>query len=82
MADCSALEKHQRVKAFGGSNPSPTAKNARMVELAVTSDLGSDAEMRGGSSPSSGTQCGSSSMVESLPSKQYVDGSIPFFRSI
>jgi hypothetical protein len=40
VADCSALEKHQRVKAFGGSNPSPTAKNARMAELEDAMHLG------------------------------------------
>ncbi len=55
--------------------------NARMVKLEYTSDLGSDAEMRGGSSPSSGTQCGSNSMVESQPSKLLVASSSLVFRS-
>ena len=55
MADCSALEKHQRVKAFGGSNPSPTAKNARMAKLEDAMHLGCIAARHGGSSPSSGT---------------------------
>ena len=61
--------------------PLPLKQNARMVELAVTPHLGCGAVRHGGSSPSSGTQCGSSSMVESLPSKQYVASSSLVFRS-
>ena len=49
--------------------------------MADTPHLGCGAERHGGSSPSTGTQCGSISMVESLPSKQYVASSNLVFRS-
>ncbi len=55
---------------------------AGVAELADALDLGSSVLRRGGSSPFTRTNCGSSSVVEHHLAKVGVAGSNPVFRSI